>query len=59
MMLPQQLESALLGEDNGEEAGQLVGDWIDKVCGCTVVWYCACVWCVCVCACVEVLCCVV
>ncbi|EFN55444.1 hypothetical protein CHLNCDRAFT_133750 [Chlorella variabilis] len=31
MMLPQQLESALLGEDNGEEAGQLVGDWIDKV----------------------------
>lgn len=33
MMLPQQLESALLSEDDGEEAGQLVGDWIDKV-GC-------------------------
>ncbi|KAI3425696.1 hypothetical protein D9Q98_007673 [Chlorella vulgaris] len=31
MMLPQQLESALLSEDDGEEAGQLVGDWIDKV----------------------------
>jgi hypothetical protein len=33
MMLPQQLESALLTDDNGEEAGQLVADWIDKVGG--------------------------
>lgn len=31
MMLPQQLESGLLGEEGGEESGQLVGDWIDRV----------------------------
>lgn len=31
MMLPQQLEGGLLTDDNGDEAGQLVGDWIDKV----------------------------
>lgn len=30
MMLPQQLESGLLGEEGSEEAGQLVADWIDK-----------------------------
>lgn len=31
MMLPQQLESALLSDENADEAGQLVADWIDKV----------------------------
>lgn len=31
MMLPQQLESALLSDENTDEAGQLVADWIDKV----------------------------
>lgn len=31
MMLPQQLESGLLGEEGSEEAGQLVADWIDRV----------------------------
>ncbi|KAL4457254.1 hypothetical protein ABPG75_012119 [Micractinium tetrahymenae] len=31
MMLPQQLESALLSDENAAEAGQLVADWIDKV----------------------------
>lgn len=30
MMLPQLLESSLLGEEEGEEAAQLVADWIDK-----------------------------
>lgn len=30
MMLPQQLEGALLGDEGGEEAAQLVSDWIDK-----------------------------
>ncbi len=37
MMLPQQVESALLTDDNGDEAGQLVGDWIDKVGGAGVM----------------------
>lgn len=31
MMLPQLLESSLLGEGEDEEASQLVADWIDKV----------------------------
>lgn len=46
MMLPQQLESALLTDENGEEAGQLVADWIDKVLGLAGGW---CMWCVIVC----------
>ena len=42
MMLPQQLESALMGgggdEGAEEEAGQLVADWIDKVRAGAYMW---------------------
>ena len=44
MMLPQQLESALMGgggdEGAEEEAGQLVADWIDKVRAGAYMWVC-------------------